>query len=85
MIWMAMSSKGASDHKSKQAVHQETYLKECIDNRLLSQISFEWKLFVLANAYCSNIVQERLAQQTLPFVSRVDSLRKLVQLRLYRV
>ena len=33
MIWMGMSSKGASDthiHKSKQAVSQETHLKECI-------------------------------------------------------
>ena len=40
MIWMDMSSKAASDHKSKQAVNQETYLKECIDKRLLPQISF---------------------------------------------
>ena len=43
MIWMGMSSKGASDHKSKQALNQETYLKECIDKRLLLQVSFEWK------------------------------------------
>ena len=43
MIWMGMSSKGASDHKSKEAVNQETYLKEYIDRRLLPQISFEWK------------------------------------------
>ena len=40
-----MSSKGTSDiymyvHKSIQAVHQETYLKECVDKRLLPQISF---------------------------------------------
>ena len=48
MIWMGMSSKGASDHKSRQAVNQETYLKECINKRLLPQISFEWKLFLLA-------------------------------------
>ena len=44
MIWMGISSKGTSDnyvHKSKQAVNQETYLKECIDKRLLPQISFE--------------------------------------------
>ena len=50
MIWMVMSSKGVSDiyvHKSKQAVNQETYVKECIDKRLLPQISFEWKFFVL--------------------------------------
>ena len=33
MIWMVMSSKGTFDiyvRKSKQAVNQETYLKECI-------------------------------------------------------
>ena len=33
-----MSSKGTSDtyvHKSKQVVNQETYLKGCIDKRLL--------------------------------------------------
>ena len=38
MIWMAMSSKGVSDvyiHRSKQAVLQTTYLKECINKRLL--------------------------------------------------
>ena len=35
MIWMGMSSKGTSDHQSKQAVNQETHLKECIDERLL--------------------------------------------------
>ena len=58
MIWMTISSKDASViyvHKSKQAVNQETYLKECIDRRLLLQISFEWKLFVLAKAHYSNI------------------------------
>ena len=43
MIWMGMSSKGASNHESRQTINQETYLKECIDKRLLLQISFEWK------------------------------------------
>ena len=38
-----MSSKGASDHKSKQVVSQEAYSKECINKRLVLQISFEWK------------------------------------------
>ena len=41
LIWTRMAPKGTSDHKSKQAVNQETYLKEYIDKRLLSQISFE--------------------------------------------
>ena len=36
-----MFSIGASDHKRKQPVNQETYLKEYIDKRLLLQISFE--------------------------------------------
>ena len=42
MIWMGMSSKGTSDiyvHKSIQAVNQETYLKECINKRLLPFIA----------------------------------------------
>ena len=42
MIWMVMSSKGTSDvyvHKSIQAVNQETYLKECINKRLLPFIA----------------------------------------------
>ena len=29
-MWMGMFSKDASDHKSRQAVNQETYLKECM-------------------------------------------------------
>ena len=42
MIWMGISSKSTSDiyvHKSKQAVNQEIYLKECIDKRLLPFIA----------------------------------------------
>ena len=42
MIWMVMSSKGTSDiyvHKSIQAVNQDTYLKECINKRLLPFIA----------------------------------------------
>ena len=69
-------------HKSKPAINQETYSKECIDKRL-AQISFEWKLFVLVKAHYSNIVQERLTQKYVLFVSRVDNPPKLVQLRLY--
>ena len=42
MIWMTMFSKGTSDiyvHKSIQAVNQQTYLKECINKRLLPFIA----------------------------------------------
>ena len=42
MIWMVISSKGTSDiyvHKSIQDVNQETYLKECINKRLLPFIA----------------------------------------------
>ena len=73
---MDISSKRASDsyvHRSKQIANQETYLKECTDKRLLPQISFEWKLFDLAKAHYSNIVQERLTQKNFPFVSYVDN------------
>ena len=31
MIWMGMSSKGASNHESRQIINQETYLKECMN------------------------------------------------------
>ena len=62
IIWMDMSSKGTSDikvHQSKQAVNQETYLKECINKRLLSQISFEWNFICFGQStllkYCSRI------------------------------
>ena len=66
MIWMAMSSKGTSDiyvHKSIQAVNEETYLKECINKRLLPFIAKYHSngnyLFWpdLAKAHYSNIVQ----------------------------
>ena len=72
MIWMGMSSKGASDtyvHKSKQAVNQETYLKEYIDKRLLPFIAKYRSngnyLFCpdLARAHYSNIVQEHLTEK----------------------
>ena len=74
MIRMAMYSKGTSDicvHKSKQIVNQETYLKEFIGKRLLSEISFEWKLVVLTWSdqstlfkYCSRTFDWK----NLPFV-----------------
>ena len=82
MIWMAMSSKSTSDiyvHKSIQAVNQETYLKECINKRLLPFIakyhsngnSLFWP--DLAKAHYSNIVQQCLTEKNIPFVSRVDN------------
>ena len=82
MIWMGMSSKGTSDiyvHKGIQALNQETYLKECIDKRLLPFIAKYHSngnyLFCsdLAKAHYSNIVQERLTEKNIPFVSRVDN------------
>ena len=60
MVWRGISSKGTSDiyvHKSKQTVNQETYLKECIVKRSLLQISFEWKLFVLASSGQSTLLK----------------------------
>ena len=64
-----MSSKGTSDiyvHKSIQVVNQETYLKECINKRLLPFIAKYHSngnyLFWpdLAKAHYSNIVQQLL-------------------------
>lgn len=82
MIWMAMSSKGVSNiyvHKSKQGVNQGTYLNECINKRLLPFITkyhldgnyLFWP--DLARSHYSNIVQERLNEKNIPFVSRVDN------------
>ena len=77
-----MSSKGTSDiyvHKSIQAVNQETYLKECINKRLLPFIAkYHWNgnyLFWpdMAKAHSSNIVQQCLTKKNLPFVFRVDN------------
>ena len=79
---MAISSKGTSDiyvHKSIQAVNEETYLKECINKRLLPFIakyhSNGYYLFWpdLAKAHYSNIVQQCLTEKNIPFVSRVDN------------
>ena len=90
MIWMAMSSKGTSDiydNKSIQAVNQETYLKQCIDKRLLPFIA-KYHLngnylfrSDLTKVHCSNIVQERLTEKNLLFVSRVDNPSNVPQAR----
>ena len=90
MIWMGMSSKGTSDiyvHKSIQAVYQETYLKECINKRLLAFIAkyhsngnyLFWS--DLAKAHYSNIVQQCLTEKNIPFVSRVDNPPNVPQVR----
>ena len=90
MIWMDMSSKGTPDiyvHKSIQAVNQETYLKECINKRLLPFIdkyhSNGTYLFWpdLAKAHYSNIVQQCLTEKNIPFVSRVDNPPNIPQAR----
>ena len=79
---MGMSSKGTSDiyvRKNRQAVNQETYLKECINKKLLPFIAKYHSngnyLFWpdLAKAHYSNIVQQCLTPKNLPFVSRVDN------------
>ena len=82
MIWMGMSSKGTSDiyvHKSIQAVNQQTYLKECINKRLLLFIAKYHSngnhLFWpdLVKAHYSNIVQQCLTEKNIPFVSHVEN------------
>ena len=75
MNWMGMYSPDASDiyvHKSKQAVNQGTYLKECIDKRPLAFIakyrSNGNHLFWpdLVKAHYSNIIQEHLTEKKSP-------------------
>ena len=97
MIWMGMSSKGTSDlyvHKSIQDVNQETYLKECINKRLLPFIAKYHSngnyLFWpdLAKAHYSNIVQQYLTEKIshLFLVLTIHQMfLKLAQLRLYEL
>lgn len=82
MIWMAISSKGISNvyiHQSKQGVNQDIYLKECINRRLLPFIDKYHSngniLFWpdLARSHYSNIVQQRLNERNIPYVSRTDN------------
>ncbi|CAF4705248.1 unnamed protein product, partial [Rotaria socialis] len=90
MIWVAMSSKGVSDvyiHTSKQTVLQTTYLKECIDKRLLPFIEkyhhngnyLFWP--DLASAHYSNLVKERLYEKNVPFIARQDNPPNVIQAR----
>ncbi|CAF1363735.1 unnamed protein product [Rotaria magnacalcarata] len=94
MIWMAMSSKGVSDvyiHRSKQAVLQTTYLKECINKTLLPFIEkyhhngnyLFWP--DLASAHYSNLVKERLHEKNVPFVARQDNPPNVPQARLIEI
>ncbi|CAF3430258.1 unnamed protein product [Rotaria socialis] len=82
MIWMACSSKGISDiyvHRSKQAIDQHTYLKECINKRLLAFIERYHNdgnyLFWpdLANAHYAKVVQTRLNEKNVLYVRRQDN------------
>ena len=91
MVWMVMSSKGASDmyvHKSKQAIRQDTYLNQCINKRLLPFIDKYHQngnyLFWpdLASAHYSKSVQERFNEQNVPFVIRKDNPPNVPQPRL---
>ena len=82
MVWMAISTKGVSNvyvHRGKQAVDQKIYLKECINRRLLPFVdkyhSNRNILFWpdLARSHYSNIVQQRLNEKNIPYVSLVDN------------
>jgi hypothetical protein len=82
MIWMAISSRGVSDvyvHQGKQAVRQDTYLKQCIDKRLIPFIEKYYAdgnfLFWpdLASAHYSRVVQQRLTDKNVPFVHRQEN------------
>lgn len=82
MIWMAMSAKGVSSvyvHRGKQAVRQDTYLEQCINNRLLpfiEQYHHNTNILFwpdLASSHYSNAVQQRLHEKNIPFVARQDN------------
>lgn len=79
MIWMAISAKGVSSvyvHQSKQAIRQETYIRQCIEQRLIPFIkkfhSDGNYLFWpdLANAHYGNDTQAFLRQNDINYVSR---------------
>ena len=82
MVWMAISAKGVSNvyvHRGKQAVDQKIYLKECINRRLLPFVDKYHSngnfLFWpdLARSHYSKIVQQRLNEKNIPYVSLVDN------------
>ena len=79
---MAISAKGVSNvyvHRDKQAVDQKIYLKECINRRLLPFVDKYHSngniLFWpdLARSHYSKIVQQRLNEKNIPYVSLVDN------------
>ena len=82
MVWMAISAKGVSNayvHRGKQAVDQKIYPKECINRRLLPFVDKYHSngniLFWpdLARSHYSKIVQQRLNENNIPYVSLVDN------------
>lgn len=82
LVWIAISSRGISSvyvHKSKEAIRQGTYLTECIDKRLLPFIEKHHSdgnyLFWpdLATSHYSNVVQQRLKDNHVPYVLRTDN------------
>ena len=79
---MMISAKSISNvyvHRGKQAVDQKIYLKECINRRLLPFVDkyhsngnfLFWR--DLAPPHYSNIVQQRLNEKDIPYVSPVDN------------
>ena len=65
-----------SVHKSKQVVNLETYLKECINKRLLPKYHYNGNYLFwsdLVKVHYSNIFQEHLTEKNLLFVSGVDN------------
>ena len=84
MIWMGISSKGTSDiyvHKSIQVLNQETYLKECINKRLLSNI-IRMEIICFGQKHITQILFNNVfTEKNLPFVSRVDNPSNIPQAR----
>ena len=82
LIWMAMSSKGASNvyvHKSKQAITTDIYFNECINKRLLPFIEKHYKRndYIFwpdkASAHYASVVIERLRTKNINVVTKSNS------------
>ena len=87
---MAISATRVSNvyvHRGKQAPDQRIYLKECINQRLLSFVdkyrSSRNSLFRLdlARSHSLNIEQERLNEKNIPYLARADNSPKVPQAR----
>ena len=76
---VGISAKGVSNvnvHRNKQALNQKIYVKECINRLYVSKYYSNGNFFFwsnLARSHYSNIVQQRLNEKNIPYVSRIEN------------